>query len=367
MFGNKTLNPARTRSDAIEEQVKEPEIVAEEPYLWTVSISPHVRSKESVEKIMWTVVACLMPPLILSVFIFGFQTLIITAISVASCVATEAISQKALHRPVTVKDGSAVITGVLLAYVIPPGVPYWMPVLGAVVAIFVTKHLMGGIGFNIFNPALIGRAFLMATYPVAMTSAWLPPLRDASVFKYMGPGVDAVTTATPLYVLKHYGLEGLIERFGSLTTMYGNFFMGLRPGCIGETSVLLLLAGGLFLIYKGYITWHIPVSVIVSVGFFTWVFGGEGLYSGNPLLAVMSGGVPLGAIYMATDYVTSPSQKKAQLIYGAGIGALTVLIRLKGGYPEGVAYSILLMNALTPALDGWFKPKRFAPQKGAIK
>jgi electron transport complex protein RnfD len=325
-----------------------------------------VKSRESVEKIMWTVVACLIPPLVLSVFIFGFQTLIITAVSVASCVATEAISQKALHRPITIRDGSAVITGMLLAYVIPPGVPYWMPVLGAVVAIFVTKHLMGGIGFNIFNPALIGRAFLMATYPVAMTSAWLSPIRDASIFKYMGSGVDAVSTATPLYVLKHYGLSGLIEKFGSMTSIYGNFFVGWRPGSIGETSVLLLVIGGLYLLYRGYITWHIPVSVIISVGFFTWIFGGEGLFNGNPLLAVMSGGVPLGAIYMATDYVTSPNQKSAQLVFGAGIGALTVLIRLTGGYPEGVAYAILLMNTLTPVLDSWLKPERFAPPKGAI-
>jgi electron transport complex protein RnfD len=326
-----------------------------------------VKSRESVEKIMWTVVVCLIPPLIFSVFIFGFQTLIITAVSVASCVATEAISQKLLRRPLTIRDGSAVITGLLLAYVIPPGVPYYLPVLGGVISIFVTKQLMGGIGFNIFNPALIGRAFLMATFPVAMTSAWLLPIRDASLFRYMGSGVDAVSTATPLYVLKHYGLSGLIEKFGSLSTIYGNFFIGWRPGCIGETSVLILLLGGLFLVYKGYITWHIPLSVVASVGFLTWVFGGDGFFSGDPLLAVMSGGVPLGAIYMATDYVSSPNDRRAQLLFGAGIGGLTVLIRLRGGYPEGVAYAILLMNTLTPALNGWFKPKRFAPSKGVAK
>jgi len=313
---------------------------------------------------MWTVVACLIPPLILSVFIFGFQTLIITLVSVGSCVAAEAVTQKLLHRPVTVKDGSAVITGLLLAYIIPPGVPYWMPVLGAVMAIYVAKHLLGGIGFNIFNPALIGRAFLVATFPVAMTSAWLQPIRDVSVFRYMGAGVDAVSTATPLYILKHYGIAALIEKFGSMPTIYSEFFLGWRPGCIGETSVLLLLLGGLYLLYRKYITWHIPVSVIVSAGFFTWVFGGEKLFTGDPLLAVLSGGVVIGAFYMATDYVTSPNQKAAQLVFGAGIGAITVLIRLKGGYPEGVCYAILLMNPLTPALDGWFRPKRFAPPKG---
>jgi electron transport complex protein RnfD len=316
---------------------------------------------------MWTVNACLMLPLILSIFIFGFQTLIITLVSVLSCVVTEAISQKLLHRPVTIKDGSAVITGLLLAYVIPPGVPYWMPILGAVMAIYVAKHLFGGLGFNIFNPALIGRAFLMASFPVAMTSAWLMPIHDLSIFKYMQPGIDAVSTATPLYVLKHYGMADLIEKYGPISSMYKDFFLGIRPGCIGETSNLLLLLGGLFLIIKRYITWHIPVSVIVSIGLFTWIFGGEGYFTGNPLLAVLSGGVLLGAIFMATDYVTSPSQKRAQLIFGSGIGALTVLIRLKGGYPEGICYAILLMNAITPALETWFKPKRFAPAKGAAK
>jgi len=325
-----------------------------------VSVSPHIKQKATVATIMWTVVACLIPPLILSVFIFGLQTLIITLVSVGACVATEAISNKFLRRPVKINDGSAVITGLLLAYIIPPGVPYWTPVTGAVMAIFVTKTLMGGLGFNIFNPALIGRAFLVATYPVIMTTAWLEPLRGASLFKYLGPGVDAVSAATPLHVLKHYGMKTFIEKFGSLSTVYTDFFVGQRPGCIGETSALLLLLGGAFLIYKHYITWHIPVSVIVSIGFLTWVFGGEHLFSGNPLLAVLSGGVILGAFFMATDSVTSPSQKTGQLLFGAGIGALTVLIRLKGGYPEGICYAILLMNPLTPAFDQWFKPKRFS-------
>ncbi len=335
-----------------------------------VSVSPHFKSTVTVSEIMWTVVACLLPPLILSVFIFGFQTLIIALVSVLSCVGTEYLSNRALKRPTdTIKDGSAVITGLLLAYVIPPGVPYWLPILGGVVAIFITKALMGGIGFNVFNPALIGRAFLVATYPVAMTSAWLLPIRDASVFKYMGAGVDAVSTATPLYVLKHYGIAAVIERFGALSVIYKDFFVGWRPGCIGETSAFLLVLGGVFLIYKRYITWHIPVSVIVSVAFFTWVFGGERFFAGNPLLAVLSGGVILGAFFMATDYVTCPIQKSGQLVFGVGIGALTVLIRLKGGYPEGVCYAILLMNAVTPAIDGWFRPKRFAPQseEGAKK
>jgi len=316
---------------------------------------------------MWTVSASLMPPLILSVFIFGIQTLLITFVSVASCVAAEAVSQKLLHRPVTIRDGSAVVTGLLLAYIVPPGVPFWMPILGAVMSIYVAKHLLGGIGFNIFNPALIGRAFLVATFPVAMTSAWLIPIRDLSIFKYVGSGVDAVSTATPLYVLKHSGMAGLTERFGSTLKMYGDFFLGWQPGSIGETSALFLILGGLYLLYKGYITWHVPVSIIVTAGFLTWVFGGERYFTGDPILSVISGGLILGAIYMATDYVTSPTQPSAKLIFGAGIGVLTVLIRLKGGYPEGICYAILLMNPLAPALETWFRPKRFAPPKGAMK
>jgi len=332
-----------------------------------VSISPHIKSGESVERIMWTVVVCLLPSLVLSIFIFGIQTLIITLISVASCVATEAITQKLLHRPITIKDGSAVITGLLLAYVIPPGVPYWMPILGAVMAIYVAKHLLGGIGFNIFNPALIGRAFLVATFPVAMTSAWLPPIKHGSLFQYLGSGVDAVTTATPLFILKHYGISAVVEKFGSIHSIYGSFFVGWRPGCIGETSALLLLLGGGYLLYKRYITWHIPVSMIATIALLTWAFGGEKPFSGDPLLAILSGGVMLGALFMATDYVTSPSQPAGKIIFGIGAGALTVLIRLKGGYPEGVCYAILLMNPLTPAFEQWFGPKRFAPPKGTAK
>ncbi|WP_083453275.1 RnfABCDGE type electron transport complex subunit D [Desulfatitalea tepidiphila] len=330
-----------------------------------VSVSPHLKSDLTVSRIMWTVVACLMPPLLLSIFVFGFQTLIITLVSVISCVATEAIAQRLLGRPVTVKDGSAVITGVLLAYVIPPGVPLWTPVFGGVMAIFVTKVIMGGLGFNIFNPALIGRAFLVATYPVAMTTSWLSPIRDWAIFKHTGPAVDAVSSATPLYVLKHYGMAAMLEQFGSRATVYKDFFLGAMPGCIGETSALLLLLGGLYLIFKGYIRWHIPVSVIASTGVLTWIFGGERLFTGDPIIAVLSGGLMLGAFFMATDYVTSPNQRAGQIVFGIGVGALTVLIRLKGGYPEGVCYAILLMNPLTPAIDQLFKPKRFS--QGAVQ
>lgn len=311
--------------------------------------------------------ACLVPPLILSVFIFGFQVLLITAVSVLSCMAVEAISQKALGRPVTVMDGSAALTGMLMAFVIPPGVSSLLPVLGAVMAIYIGKHLLGGLGYNIFNPALLGRAFLLATFPVAMTSAWLSPLTDGAIFSYFGSGVDAVSTATPLAVMKEQGMAVFNEMFGAPSEIYGTFFLGWRPGCIGETSGILILIGGLYLMYRRYITWHIPVSLLGTLALLTWVFGGDTLFSGDPLLAMLTGGALLGAFYMATDYVTSPTGKTAQLVYGAGIGALTVLIRLKGGYPEGICYAILLMNPLSTVLDGLFKPKRFALPVGGEK
>jgi Na+-translocating ferredoxin:NAD+ oxidoreductase subunit D len=305
--------------------------------------------------------------MLLSIYVFGFRALIVTLASVISCVLVEAVSQKALGRPVRVTDGSAVLTGILLAFVIPPGVPYWMPFFGAVAAIFINKELMGGLGFNVWNPALVGRALLTASFPVYMTSAWIPPIdwAQSPVGVYVAGGVDAVSTATPLYVLRHYGLEAVMKQFGSLTTIYQNFFLGLRPGCIGETSSLLLMLGGLFLMIRGIITWHIPVSMIATVAALSWIFGGETWFAGQPLVHVLSGGVMLGAFYMCTDYVTSPTIKAAQVVFGCGVGALTVIIRLKGGYPEGVCYAILLMNCLTPALEDWFKPKRFALPKQA--
>ena len=339
--------------------------------LWKVSISPHVKSSESVEKIMWTVVACLVPPLVLSVFVFGIQTLLITAVSVISCVVVEALSQKALGRPVTIKDGSAVLTGMLLAFVIPPGVSPLLPILAAVFAIYIGKHLLGGIGYNFFNPALLGRAFLLASFPVAMTSAWLAPIDYAGagygIFSYFSSTIDAVSTATPLAVMKEYGMAAFVEKFGSGASLYTSFFLGFRPGCIGETSGFLLVLGGLYLLYRGYITWHIPVSVLATIAVLTWIFGGETYFSGDPLLAVLSGGALLGAIYMATDYVTSPSTRISKIVFGIGIGALTVLIRLRGGYPEGICYAILLMNPLSTVLDSWFKTKRFAPPAGGAQ
>jgi electron transport complex protein RnfD len=319
---------------------------------------------------MWTVSATLVPVLLLSIYNFGLRALFLTLSSVIACVVVEAISQKALGRKVTISDGSAVLTGLLLAFVIPPGVPYWLPFIAAVGAIFINKELMGGLGFNVWNPALVGRALVQAAFPVYMTAKWLPSryTSGASIADYLfGSGMDAVSTATPLNVLKLGGAQALFDQYGNFSTVVQNFFLGLQPGCIGETSALLILLGGLYLMARGIITWHIPVSCIVSVAVLTWIFGGETWFGGMELVPihVFSGGLMLGAFYMATDYVTSPTVKRAQLIFGAGVGALTVLIRLKGGYPEGVCYAILLMNCLTPALEEWYQPRRFAPPKEA--
>ncbi len=336
----------------------------------TVSISPHIKNRESVPKIMWTVIACLCPVLILATVLFGWRVLALTAISIGSCVGVESLCQKLMHRPIRISDGSAVLTGLLMAFVMPPGVPLHLPILGAVMAMFIGKQLMGGLGYNIFNPALLARAFLMVTFPVAMTAAWIMPiaLGDLGAAGHWiaalngMPAVDAVTSATPLGTMAEQGSEAFRQHFGTGAGLYGSFFVGYKPGCIGETSGVLLLLGGLFLIWKKYISWHIPVSMLATIALMTWIFGGETLFTGDPLLAVLSGGAILGAFFMATDYVTSPSNKMSQIIFGTAIGAITVLIRLKGGYPEGVCYAILLMNPLSTVLDGWFKRKRFSPK-----
>ena len=333
--------------------------------LW-VSVSPHIRSGRTVKSIMWTVIITLMPALIASICYFGLPVLILTLVSVISCLAVEAACQKFYKRPLRVNDGSAVLTGLLLAMVVPPNVPLWIMPLAAVLAIFVVKELVGGIGYNVFNPALVGRAFLVACFPVAMTTAYIEP----SVF-WLGAGTaatdavtaatDAVTAATPLTLLKHGGMAAVVAHYGQGGEMFINLLLGMRPGSAGETPALFIALGGIFLIIRGIISWHIPAAMLATVALLTWIFGGDtGVFTGNPVFHLLNGGLMLGAFYMATDYVTSPTTARGKLIFGIGVGLLTVLIRLKGGYPEGVAYAILLMNPLTPCFERWFAPKRFA-------
>jgi electron transport complex protein RnfD len=306
--------------------------------LLIVSSSPHLHSDNSVSTAMRDVLIALTPALIASLYFFRFAAakVILTCVFVA--VISEVIAQKIMKKEVTVDDYSAVVTGLLLAFCLPATIPWWMAAVGAVVAIIIGKQLFGGLGNNIFNPALVGRAVLLASWPVAMTN-WVNPL-------------DGVTTATPLGMLK----EGTAAQLPSL----GQLFIGNVGGSLGETCALALLLGAIYLLYKGHIDWRIPFSYIGTVFVLTAIIGvfkGEGLW--YPLYHLLAGGLILGAFFMATDWVTSPLTKKGKFIFGLGCGLLTVVIRLQGGYPEGVCYSILLMNMVTPLIDRYTKPRVF--------
>lgn len=299
-----------------------------------VSASPHLHKNESVSKIMWMVAASLMPAGIAGLVIFGLSALWVIIWGVVSALAAEVILQVLTKRKVSVLDGSAVITGLLLAYNLPPNVPFWLPIVGSFVSIAIGKLIFGGLGQNIFNPALVGRVFLMASWPQYMTVFTKP--------------FDALTSATPLGLLKDGKLTEHLSYLG--------LFLGKKGGCIGEVCILALLLGAIFLLIKGYISWHIPAPYIVTVGLFTYVFGGpEGLFNGDWLFHILSGGLILGAFFMATDYVGSPLTYKGQVIFGIGCGILTSVIRLWGGYPEGVSYAILMMNAAVPIIDRYTK------------
>jgi len=315
---------------------------------FTVSTSPHIRCNESISKIMWNVNVALAPAAIFAIFYFGLPALINIIVGGVSAVAFEYLVQKYRKKKITAFDGSAFLTGLLLAMSVSPSFPPYMMVIGSFIAIVIAKHSMGGLGFNIFNPAHIGRAALMVSWPVAMTT-WTS----------LTTSVDVVSSATPLNILKQQGYGKLIETFGSNTEMYKAMFLGTRNGSAGETSTILLLIGGAYLLYKGYIKWHVPVLMIGTVGILTWVFGPAGLFTGDPLFHMMAGGLILGAFFMATDMVTIPITVKGQIIFAVGAGAITALIRLLGGYPEGVCYSILLMNSVVPLIDRLVKPKKF--------
>lgn len=325
--------------------------------VFTVSSSPHIRDGETIDHIMWQVNLALMPAALFAVIWFGLPALINMAVGMATAIASEYIWQKAMKQPVTAFDGSACLTGLLLAMSMSPILPPYMVAIGSALAIIVAKQSMGGLGFNIFNPAHIGRAALMVSWPLAMTT-WTK-MHDLS-----GGAVDAMTGATPLRILRVQGYDALAAVFGGESNMYLSLLLGERNGSLGETPTLLLAAGGLYLIYKGYINWLVPAAMIATVGVLTWLFGPQGLGTGYPLVHIMSGGLMLGAFFMATDMVTIPMTLKGQLIFAVGAGALTVLIRLAGGYPEGVCYSLLLMNAVTPLIDRFTKPRIFGEVKG---
>ena len=352
----KTTNATATPAPKAPAKPAVPKPEPKPELMFTVSSSPHIRDGETVTHIMWQVNAALAPAALFAIYHFGVPALINMVVGIAAAVAAEYIWQKAMHQPITAFDGSACITGLLLAMSMSPILPPWMVAIGSAIAIIIAKQSMGGLGFNIFNPAHIGRAALMVSWPVAMTT-WTTLAGDASV--------DAMATATPLNVLKMQGYDAVVQMFGGQGAMYQAMLLGERNGSLGETSTILLLLGGLYLIYKGYVNWVVPAVMLATVAVLTWVFGPAGLFTGDPIFHLMAGGLMLGAFFMATDMVTIPMTVKGQIIFAAGAGALTVLIRLLGGYPEGVCYALLLMNAVTPLIDRFVKPRMFGEVKHA--
>jgi len=291
---------------------------------------------------MLDVIIALMPALLAGVFYFGLNALTLTAVAVAFAVATEAVMQKILGKPVTVNDLSAVVTGILIAFNVPVTLPLWMVAVGSIFAIAIAKQCFGGLGYNFINPALAARAMLLASWPVRMTG-------------WVAPGADAVSTATPLAILK--GGEAAGQALPGLWDM----FIGNIGGCIGETSVLALIIGGAYLLYRRVISYRIPLVYIATVAVLSFLFGG--FDADTMIYNILAGGLFLGAIFMATDYSTSPMSPKGQIIFAIGCGFLTSLIRFYGGYPEGVSYSILIMNVATPLIDKYTMPRKFGEVK----
>lgn len=304
------------------------------------SSSPHIRSNSSTSGIMKDVIISLMPALLAGIYFFGHKALLVLMVVVASCVLSEYIFNKIVKKPQTLGDFSAVVTGILLAFNLPPTINLAIAAIGGAFAIVIVKQLFGGLGHNFMNPALAARAFLMASWPVQMTS-WVNP-------------VDGVSSATPLALIKKGG-----EALGGAIPSYWSLFCGNVGGCIGETSAIALLIGAAYLFYRKVITPFIPISFIAAVGIFTWLLGGKTVFTGDFIYHILSGGLLLGAFFMATDYTTSPVTKKGMILMGIGCGLLTSIIRLYGGYPEGVSYSIILMNVATPLIDRYTKPKSF--------
>lgn len=327
--------------------------------LLTLSSSPHIRDGSSIPGVMHTVVLALVPGAFMGVYLFGVPALVTIVLAVASCMGFEAWMQRMTGRRITVWDGSAILTGLLLAMNLPSSAPWWLTIIGSAVAIIVGKHLYGGLGQNIFNPALVARVFLLISWPVQMTSFSAPSALFAK-------GVDAVSTATPLTAIK---MELMSHKAGIDITQLPqpsifDLLLGVHGGSLGEVSIIALLIGGLYLLYKKVITWQIPLSFIgTALVFSAIMWFVDPMKYANPLFHVLTGGLILGAFFMATDYVTSPVTNKGMLIFGAGCGFLTILIRLWGGYPEGVSFAILLMNLATPLIDKLVIPAKYGEVK----
>ena len=324
----------------------------------TVSPSPHVHSGDSISKNMYWVLIALIPTYLVSIYNFGLGALVVMLIAVGASLLFEFLIQKYLLKQVPrIWDGSALITGALLALNVPTNLPWWIIVMGALVAIGVGKMSFGGLGNNLFNPALVGRVFLLISFPVQMTS-W--PEAGVNTMKYL----DATTGATPLSIAKemlHGGAaySDVVNALPSIKEM----LLGFTGGSAGEVAAIALLIGLAIMLYKGIITWRIPVAILATVAVFSAALFYGGVPTVSPQVHLLSGGLMLGAIFMATDYVTSPMSNKGMIYYGIGIGLITVIIRVFGAYPEGISFAILIMNALVPLLDKWSKPKRFGEKK----
>jgi electron transport complex protein RnfD len=301
-----------------------------------VSASPHIRGSESIAVIMWSVNLALLPLTIQAVFNFGWAALLTLSVSIFGSVLTEGLIQSWQKKTITIYDGSAFLTGLLLALCLPPNLPWFMTLFGAGAAIGIAKFAFGGLGNNVFNPALIGRAVIMASFPAAMTTWGISFLSAGHPATTTFWHIDAITSATPLEILKHQGYDQLVNAFGGKLELYRIMFFGNKTACgLGETSAFLTILGGLYLIWKGYIKWQVPAVMVGTVGVLTWIFGGShGFFSGDPLFHMLAGGLLLGAFFMATDMVTTPISIPGKMVFAFGCGAITTLIRLVGGYPE---------------------------------
>jgi len=321
-----------------------------------VSLSPHAHGTDSVERNMYGVIIALLPALLVSFLYFGIGSVVVCASSVAACMFFEwAITKYIMKKEPTLTDGSAILTGLLLGFNLPSNLPVWIIIIGALVAIGIGKMTFGGLGCNPFNPALVGRCFLLVSFPAQMTS-W-------PVAGQLTSYVDAQTGATPLSIMKEAIKSGdptVLDRLpDSVSLLLGNPGINHGAGTIGEICALALIIGLIYMLWKKIITWHIPVSILATVFVFCGLLHIANPIYANPVAELLTGGLMLGAIFMATDYVTSPMTHKGQIIYGIAIGALTVIIRNWGSYPEGISFAILIMNAFTPLINAYVKPKRF--------
>lgn len=321
-----------------------------------VSLSPHAHGTDSVERNMYGVIIALLPALLVSFLYFGIGSVVVCASSVAACMFFEwAITKYIMKKEPTLTDGSAILTGLLLGFNLPSNLPVWIIIIGALVAIGIGKMTFGGLGCNPFNPALVGRCFLLVSFPAQMTS-W-------PVAGQLTSYVDAQTGATPLSIMKEAIKSGdptVLDRLpDSVSLLLGNPGINHGAGTIGEICALALIIGLIYMLWKKIITWHIPVSILATVFVFCGLLHVANPIYAHPVAELLTGGLMLGAIFMATDYVTSPMTHKGQIIYGIAIGALTVIIRNWGSYPEGMSFAILIMNAFTPLINAYVKPKRF--------